>query len=157
MIKLINVDRKKYDILKRLLQLYLHDISIFFPIDFNSKEGLYLYDDIDKYFDNTENYAYFIMNNDEIAGFVLADKVDSGMVIQEFFVMNNYKRSGIGKKIAFELFDKFKGNWIVKSLPKSMPAENFWNNVIKEYTSDNFKIEHIGRYNRAVFEFDNKS
>jgi len=41
--------------LERMLQLYLHDISLYFPIEFNDKTGLYKYDDLDKYFTNEAN------------------------------------------------------------------------------------------------------
>ena len=48
-----------------------------------------------------------------------------------------------------------KGNWVIKSLPCSPKSENFWNKTIKNYTNDSYSIEHIGKYNRAVFRFSN--
>ena len=88
--KVKNSERKK---LERLLQLYLHDLSLYFPISFNSKICEYEYD-LNKYFVN--NYAYFIKSNNDILGFVLVDdNLENNYEISEMFVLNNYK----GRKI----------------------------------------------------------
>lgn len=42
---------------------------------------------------------------------VLSD--DSGMMITEFFVMRKYRRQGIGKQVARELFECYPGRWEV--------------------------------------------
>lgn len=157
MIQLKQVSKDDKEILNNLLQLYLHDISLYFPIDFDSNSGTYIYDDLNKYFALSENYAYLFMDDNNIIGFALVDKdVDANeMVVQEMFILNNYKNKGYGKEAIFNVFDTYKGNWIIKSLPCSSKSENFWNKAIKEYTNDRFEIEHIGRYNRAVFRFNN--
>ena len=49
--------------LKKLLQLYLHDLSLYFPLPFNSITCEYDYN-IDKYF--SDNYAYFIKDNNNM-------------------------------------------------------------------------------------------
>ena len=51
--------------------------------------------------------------------------------------------------------NEYKGNWVIKSLPCSPKSENFWNKTINKYTDGNFELEHIGKYNRAVFKFNN--
>ena len=56
-IKLEKVRLEDRNKLERLLQLYLHDLSLYFPITFNSDIYQYEYD-LDKYF--IDNYAYFI-------------------------------------------------------------------------------------------------
>lgn len=150
------IDKSEEEKLNKLLQLYLHDLSYDFKIEFDSKTGLYLYNKLDKYFNKSGNHAYFIKIDDDIIGFVFVDKLNDGMCVQEFFVMNNYKRLGIGSKIAFNLFDKFKGNWIVKAVPLSLRAENFWKSTINKYIKGNYKVKYVGKYNRAEFEFNNK-
>lgn len=82
-------ERKK---LENLLQLYLHDLSLYFPIEFNSKTCKYEYD-LNKYFEN--DYAYFIKSSNDILGFILVDNnLNDDYEISEMFVLNNYK----GKK-----------------------------------------------------------
>ncbi len=149
------IKKEEIPILEKLLQLYLHDISLYFPIEFDSKNGVYLYEDLSKYFNNSNNYPYFIEYNDSIAGFILIDIIDNCNVVQEIFVMNNYKSLGIGRIAINKVFDAYKGKWIIKVVPNSIKAERFWDMVIKEYTKDNYFAEKVGKYNRAVFAFDN--
>lgn len=157
MIELELVKKSNEKVLKNLLQLYLHNISAYFPMPFNSESGVYDYDDISKYIEKDENsIAYFIKYEENIAGFILFDKTEEFNVVQEMFVMNNYKRAGIGKNAVKQLFNKHHGNWEIKSLPCSEQAEKFWVSVVKEYTKNNFDVKYVGKYNRAVISFDNK-
>lgn len=154
--KLELIKKEEQIILERMMQLYLHNISVFFPIPFNSKSGTYEYDDIEKYFSaDNENQAFFIKKDKDICGFILFNIVNNINIIQEIFVLNNYKRIGIGKMAVEELFNRNKGDWEIKSLPGSEPAEKFWISVVKSYTSDNFNIEYVGKYNRVVIRFNN--
>ena len=155
MVKIEKVENKDRVILEKMLQLYLHDISLYFTIEFDDKTGIYKYDDLDKYFTNESNYAYFIRYEGNIVGFVLIDIINKQNIIQEMFVLNNYKSKGIGKDAVINIFNQYRGNWIIRSLPNSSKAENFWNKTIKEYTNNKFEVEHVGKYNRAVFTFYN--
>lgn len=141
--------------LKKMLQLYLHDISRFFPIDFDSEKCEYIYDDIDDYFDNGEKAAIVFFNEDDIIGFSLVDKNEEEYIVQEMFILNNYKNKGYGEECIRKVFDDFRGKWVIRSLPCSEKSENFWNKTIKNYTNDSFELERVGKYNRAVFRFNN--
>jgi len=154
-ITLKEIELEKKDILNNLMQLYLHNISLNFPMDFDSNTGMYGYDDIEKYFENDNNKAFFILKENEIAGFMLIDLSDEKNIVQEMFVLNNYKRKGVGKTAVSILFDKFRGNWEIKSLPCSESAEKFWISSVKEYTNDQFDLEYVGKFNRAVLTFNN--
>lgn len=155
-ITLKEIELEKKDILNNLLQLYLHNVSLSFPMDFDSNTGTYRYDDIERYFESDNNKAFFILKENEIAGFMLIDLLDEKNIVQEMFILNNYKRKGVGKTAVSILFDKFKGNWEIKSLPCSESAEKFWISSVKEYTNDKFNLEYIGKFNRAVLTFTNK-
>ena len=72
------------------------------------------------------------------------------------FVLNNYKRKGVGKTAIDILFNKFKGNWEIRSLPCDDTAEKFWISSVKNYTNDNFNLEYVGKFNRAVLTFNNE-
>ncbi len=149
--KVKNGERKK---LERLLQLYLHDLSLCFPISFNSKICEYEYD-LNKYFVN--NYAYFIKSNNDILGFVLVDdNLENNYEISEMFVLNNYKGRKIGEEAVKKIFDIYRGNWTIKVVPLSPIAESFWKKAVNNYTNGNFKLEHTGKYNRAELYFSNK-
>ena len=70
-ITLKEIKLEKKDILNNLMQLYLHNVSLSFPMDFDSNTGMYEYDDIEKYFESDNNKAFFILKENEIAGFML--------------------------------------------------------------------------------------
>ena len=112
-IKLEKVRLEDRNKLERLLQLYLHDLSLYFPITFNSDICQYEYD-LDKYF--IDNYAYFIKSDNDILGFVLIDdNRNNNYEISEIFVLNNYKRNKIGKEVAIKVFDMYKGNLLLNN------------------------------------------
>jgi len=148
------VGLKEREKLEKLLQLYLHDLSLYFPIPFNSDECKYEYD-LNKYFEN--DYAFFIELDHNILGFILVDyNKNNNYEISEMFVLNNYKGHKIGEQAVTKIFDMYKGNWTIKAVPSSPVAESFWKKVVDNYTNGNFKLEYTGKYNRAELFFTNK-
>ena len=143
-IKLEKVRLEDRNKLERLLQLYLHDLSLYFPITFNSDICQYEYD-LDKYF--IDNYAYFIKSD--------KDNGNNNYEISEIFVLNNYKRNKIGKEVAIKVFDMYKGNWTIKAVPNSKVAESFWKMVVNDYTNNNYIEKYTGKYNRLEIYFSN--
>ena len=152
--KLVSIDRKELYILENLLQLYLYDISYYFPIDFDSLNGKYIYEGLEKYVDSSNDYAYFIKYENSIVGFILVGKDNDSYILQEIFVLNNFKNKGLGEDAVHKLFHQIGGEWIIKSLPCSTLAEKFWNKTISNYTDGKYKVEHVGKYNRAFFTFE---
>ena len=151
--KILNKNEKEK--IDKLLQMYLHDISRFFPIDFDSEKCEYIYDDTSKYYEDNDDHAILFMNDEDVIGFSLVDKIEDEYVVQEMFILNNYKNKGYGEECISKVFNDFRGNWIIKSLPCSEKSENFWNKTIKNYTNNSFEFERVGKYNRAVFRFNN--
>ncbi len=153
-ISLKKVESKERKKLEKLLQLYLHDLSLYFPIPFDSKVCEYEYD-LDKYFD--KNYAYFIKSDNDILGFVLVDdNLEDNYEISEIFVLNNYKGKKVGEEAVKKIFDIYKGNWTIKAVPLSPKAEAFWTKTVNNYTKGNYRLEHTGKYDRAELYFQNK-
>ena len=140
-IELIKVNKNEKEKLEKLLQLYLHDLSIYFPLDFDSEKCEYKYD-LDKYFNN--DFAYFIKSDNNILGFILIDNNgESNYEISEMFVLNNYKNKKVGTIS------------VIKAVPKSKIAEKFWVKVVSEYTNNNYELYHTGKYDRAELYFSN--
>ena len=142
--------------LYNLLQLYLHDLSNYFPIDFDNNTATYKYDNLDNYIKDKLKFAYLIKKENDIVGFSLVDIVDNTNTIQEMFIINNYKNKGYGKEAVFLIFNNHKGDWLVKAVPCSKKAENFWTRTINEYTKGNYTLEHTGKYNRPEYRFNNE-
>ena len=155
-IELKKVKEEEYSKLENIFQLYLHELSAFFPAPFNSETCKYEYD-LKKYVNNDKNISFFIIEDNNIKGFLLLDILENNTYeISETFILNNYKKRNIGTTATIKLFDMYKGNWIVKAVPNSPVAERFWTKTISNYTNDNYKKIHTGKYNRAEFYFSNK-
>ena len=60
--------------------------------------------------------------------------------------MKKYRRAGIGKAAAVQLFNIHKGNWQVHQRENNIAAHQFWKNVIAEYTKGDFseRVELAG-------------
>ena len=106
---------------------------------------LYDYDDIavSVCFEGTDKLLGFAMINEYL------QKFKEGHSIAEYLVIPKYRRNKIGKKIAFEIFDKFPGNWEVSPSYNSEKAYLFWKKTIEEYTNKNCKFED------GIFLFNN--
>ena len=97
--------------------------------------------------------------NKKLAGFALvnrfayAENVDR--TIAEFFVLKKYRNQGIGKKLAFHLFDKFPGRWEVRTLKENLTAQIFWRRIIKQYAAESMKEfkEGIGDWKSPIWTF----
>lgn len=70
---------------------------------------------------------------------IRAGRFDMG----EFYILPCYRKKEFGKKFAFEIFDRFPGNWQVRQLQKASGATAFWRRVIDEYTNGNYSEDFI--------------
>lgn len=155
-IYLSEVKKEEKEILYRLLQYSLFEESEYDSNEM-TKEAIFEYKYFDLYFTEDNRYAFFIkeQETDKLLGFVMINKYmqkfEDGHSIAEYLVIPKYRRNKIGKKIAFEIFDKYPGNWEVKPSYKSEKAYLFWKNTIEEYTNNNCRFED------GIFLFNNIS
>lgn len=145
-IKLEKVEISKKEVLFNLLQFALYDGSQYIDNEINNN-GLFEYRWFDNYFTDEDRIAYFILEEEstKILGFVMINQnmkiYDNCHSIAEFLILPNYRRHHIGKKVAFEIFNKFKGNWEIEPIENSYEATIFWNKIISEYTNNNYQIK----------------
>lgn len=132
--------------LKNLLQYYIYDFSEYIEahVEENGRFSEYPLSD---YWTKDDHFPYLVRLNGHNAGFVLAKwiKTDtkSYFLISEFFIMKKYRRAGLGKLVAKDIFRLHRGKWEVFQIEKNKPAQLFWRNVINEYTSGQFS-ERVG-------------
>lgn len=143
-LELVKIEEKQ--ILKNLGELYIYELSQYSPMDINDL-GLYDdLDDLDLYWTEENRYPFFIRVDNKLVGFVLVfdgrqiEEIASNYSIDDFFVMYQYKRQGIGKYCARYIFDKFKGKWQIWFHPKNEAAKNFWISAVDEYTKGRFEV-----------------
>ena len=137
-IKLAEYDEKY--LLKKMLELYMYDLSSIEDLDLN-KFGEYGYRYLDFYWIESERFPFILRVNQKLAGFTLINKFaySEGIdyAVAEFFILKKYRNKGLGRKLAFEIFQQFFGRWEIVTSTKNIRAKKFWHEIIKQYTSEN--------------------
>lgn len=126
--------------LANLMQLYLHDMSEFTDDPMN-ENGLY---DLSQYFSlywqEPERHPFLITADGGIVGFALVREfAPDKFSMAEYFITRRFRRSGVGKNAAYQLFDRFHGEWHVAEEELNFPAQSFWCAIIEEYTQGQFQ------------------
>ena len=129
-------------ILEDLMQKYLHTFAAFEELALD-EAGRYEYQYLDLYWQDDNRHPFLTRVNNKIAGFILVNQQtfmeEADICIGEFFVVPNYRRRYIGKKMAFYIFDKFAGCWEIRQTSQNTAAQSFWQSVIHEYTDSEFQ------------------
>lgn len=145
-------------VIMNLLELYIYDFTEFSPYDVDS-HGLYGYRCLDSYWTEEGRYPFIIYVDSKIAGFVLIrrnyvdDLNDYSNSIAEFFVMKKYRGQGVGKKVAFYMFNLFPGLWEVAEMKSNKPAQDFWRKVIHDFTHGVFDEIQKENWNGPIQRF----
>jgi predicted acetyltransferase len=141
-VKLTEATLNEKEIIRNLMQYYFYDFSEFNDADVlaNGQFGEYPY--LDQYWDEPQRTPFIFTYQEKYAGFVLVRNVEdeekSFYSIAEFFVMKKYRHSGLGRTTAFQIFDRFEGEWEVSQIERNQPARKFWRKTIDEYTKGNW-------------------
>ena len=136
----------------------MYDFSEYISTDVE-EDGLFAaYNNLEDYWKEPDNkFPYVIKKEEKYVGFVLIRLIEAGernyFSIAEFFIMRKYRRQGIGKAIAEQVFDLHKGQWEVFQKESNKPAQIFWNKVINEYTKGQFKERFED--NKRIQDFKN--
>ncbi|TSB47549.1 GNAT family N-acetyltransferase [Alkalicoccobacillus porphyridii] len=123
------------------MQFYIYEFSEYLD-DINIEgNGKFEPFKLDGYWSEQHLTPLFIKVDQQLAGFVLLEATSdsSPNSINEFFVLKPYTRKGIGRKAAFEVFKRWRGNWVVAQLKENKPAQAFWKKVIHEYTNGEYE------------------
>lgn len=155
--QIIEANEKEKDELYKLLQFALYDGSQYIDNDINEK-CVFEYKWFDNYFLDNDRNAFFIKSDNNYIGMVLINEnlkfIDRGKSIAEFFILPKYRRHHIGKKVAYDIFNKFDCKWEVQPMENNVIAYSFWKKVISEYTNDNYEVKNDGV--EDIFIFDSK-
>jgi predicted acetyltransferase len=145
--------------LENLMHLYLYEFTDYTGDDVN-EQGRFIDEYLEKYWVEPERFPFIVQINKKYAGFVLVRRVSEPGVspcthsIAEFFVMRKYRRQGIGKRVAWQVFDRFPGHWVVEEMRENLPAQRFWRKIIGEYTGGKFQETQRPDWDGPVQEFD---
>lgn len=155
--EIVEVKQEDKEKLYKLLQYALYDGSQYIDNNIND-DCIFEYKWFDNYFTDNDRYAYFIKSGSTYVGMVMVNDNlkfnKNGKCIAEFLIMPIFRRNHLGKRVAYEIFDKFKGDWEVQPMKNNLVAYSFWKSVISEYTNDNYIIKNDGI--EDVFIFTNE-
>ncbi|MED4205386.1 GNAT family N-acetyltransferase [Neobacillus mesonae] len=153
--EIVKASLENVETLTNLMQFYIYDFSEFIEahVEENGRFGDYPLND---YWTEDNHFPYLVRFKGKYAGFVLVKwiktETKSYFSIAEFFIMKKYRRTGLGKSVAGEIFRLHKGNWEVFQMEKNQQAQLFWRNVINEYTGGRF-TERVEKGKRITQEF----
>ena len=122
-------------IIDNLLQLYVYDFSASLGIDVED-DGRFPWDGLEEYWSKNSLYPFLFKANTKLAGFALIqhESVVTGdpnvWDMEDFFVVEKYRRSGIGRAVMTHLFREFVGRWEIRVLNGNDRALGFWRHVI---------------------------
>jgi len=130
-------------IIRNLLELCQHDYSEFNGEDVN-EHGLFDYPYLDNYWTEEARKPYLVHINGKLAGFVLVRQVEDVRgtwvnSISEFFILRKYRHQGVGKQVAFWIFNRHPGEWRVAQEKNNLSAQIFWYKIISKYTRGKFQ------------------
>ncbi len=133
---------------KHLWDLYSYDFSVYDGDDVDEQARYNFYYG-DEYFDSDNRMIFLVEVNGKHAGFVsvsntcyILNKPDDKSIV-DFFIMNKYRRGGIGRIVAGLVFDMFPGRWEVVQWENNESSKIFWEKVISAYTGNHYEIRHI--------------
>lgn len=140
--KLIKATIADYQTIQNMARFYVYDRTKYMGWEC-PENGLFECIDFKHYLENPDKQAFLIRVNNELAGFILLDKMvlteKVDWNIGEFFVLAKFQGKGIAEEAAKEIFRQFPGKWSVAVMPENIKAVNFWRKIITDISGGNFK------------------
>jgi predicted acetyltransferase len=127
-VEVLPADLEHRDVVRHLMELYLHDFSPMDGADVGA-DGRFGYDLLDRYWIDPDRHPFLFRVGPHWAGFGLV-RVGPPHDMAEFFVMRKYRRSGVGSHAARALFAAFPGAWQVRQITANAGATTFWRATI---------------------------
>jgi predicted acetyltransferase len=128
---------------KNLVPYYIYDMSEYMKWACKADGRFGGCDDLESYWSGERKHAFVLRAGEELVGFVLilADNAepDVDFSVTDFFVLRKFRGSGVGQRVAHELFRLFPGRWKVEHFVQNEPARAFWQRVIERYTGGRFE------------------
>ena len=143
-IELFKTPIEEKEILVELLLEYFKEIDNS-KVRKTEKGEVIDYEYLDLYWLEPNLTPFTVVINEEIIGFVLLNnwtlnkEFNADKTIAEFYVKPHFRRSGVGTKVAYKLFEIYKGKWEVRQSITNISAVKFWRKIIGDYTKGYFK------------------
>lgn len=131
------------EILREILFHYLKEIE---PQEIgNTALPDFSYQYLDLYWQEESRIPLKIQSDTQILGFVLINDFivyqayNADRSIAEFYIKPSFRLKNVGKYVAFQIFDTYRGKWEVRQRKNNHSAHKFWKKIIEEYTQNSFE------------------
>ena len=162
-IEVIPATAEQAPILANLLELYCYDFSELIDLKIDAL-GRFGYAQLPLYWTEANRFPFLIQVDGHWAGFALVckgsqlsgDKTIWDMA--EFFILRGYRRSGIGRQAAHQVWEKCPGSWEVRVLTQNPSAKDFWHRAISEFIGQTIESRDFAKGEKRwqVFSFDSQ-
>jgi predicted acetyltransferase len=149
-------------ILANLLELYAHDFSELLELKLDT-EGRFGYKDLPAYWEEQNRYPFLIKVDGDWAGFVFVRKgsqitgEENVWDMAEFFVLRGYRRTGIGRRVALQIWNRFPGSWEVRVMEQNRSAKDFWGRAVHSFLGKAIEPVTVQKDGSAWFVFSFQS
>jgi len=143
-VKLQEVLESEKSILRNLYSLYLHELSKYTTNLDISEDGLFHFEELDKFWNVDGMSPYFIMFDEKVVGFLLLLerpflKKSNDYGINDLFILNKCKGKGLATQVVRTLFEEKPGRYFVMQVVENKRAVAFWKKVYHELNIESKK------------------
>jgi predicted acetyltransferase len=141
-VSLIAATESDAALLANLLELYIHDLTEIFGSLEIGPDGRFGYRRLPLYWSEPRRFPFVIRSGSRVAGFALAKRGSPAdgdpmvLDVEEFFVLRQYRRSGVGRRAAALLWKGLAGRWTVRVAEANSSALRFWRSVVAELADE---------------------
>ena len=140
------------ELLLNLWQLYMKGLAEFRDSEVQS-DGRYRDDRLRTYLAYEEHWSFLTRSEGEIVGFALVRKSKpETYVIGEFFILPEFRGTGVGGSAVSEILQKFVGNWEIPFQNDNSKAAAFWRRTIPEL---GYEATETNLLNEVLLSFSN--
>jgi len=139
--ELIEINPQQDAVLRQLGQFYFYDFSEI-EGDWVDENGRFTEINTERFWTLPGARAFLCRVDGHWAGFAMISQrsflvdVPQANVVEEFFVMRQYRRRGVGIGMANRLFDLVSGEWHLAQTPNNDKARKFWHQVVRQRTEE---------------------
>ena len=128
-VKVVPASLADKEILRQLLEFNAYEFARFFADAGLNEHGRFGYRYLDHYWTEPHRHPFLVRVDQRIGGMVLVASGEPHS-INEFLIMPQYRRRGVGMIAAREVFGQFGGAWSVQQVRGNGAAVAFWRRAI---------------------------
>ena len=142
-VQILTASTENKQIISNLMQFYMYDFSEYTEADVEDSGLFTAYPQLEEYWrEADQRFPYIVRCGEKRIGFVFVRRIETPereyFSIAEFYIMRKYRRKGLGRNVAKEIFKIHRGQWEVYQMEANKPEHIFWKEIISAYTEGHF-------------------